>query len=340
MNLESLLNLPSIIRRALLLVGDTVAVLVAVWAAFVIRLGEPWPTLLQDVLWLFPLTVVIVIPTFAAVGVPCPTILRYADESLLYTIVLGVSAGLLLLMAAWVLLRQGFVLRSFWPILWLVLVALVGGGRLVLRRWLRRGIQDLCGRAPLCTVPVRPVLSWSMPCAIALRLSLWLLWMTISGYGAAWCWACTVQSPTKLSRLLTRYAAKTILLALPATSHRRRQEILDALARLPARVMDLPTLRELTSGVRRIDEFRELDVADMLGRDSVQPNDTLLRACVSGKTVLVTGAGGSIGGELCRQLLPLRPRRLVLFEYSEYALYAIEQELSAMVANMGQAPVD
>ncbi|MFZ1326076.1 MAG: nucleoside-diphosphate sugar epimerase/dehydratase [Candidatus Contendobacter sp.] len=340
MNLESLLNLPSIIRRALLLVGDTVAVLVAVWAAFVIRLGEPWPTLLQDVLWLFPLTVVIVIPTFAAVGLYRP-ILRYADESLLYTIVLGVSAGLLLLMAAWVLLRQGFVLRSFWPILWLVLVALVGGGRLVLRRWLRRRLRPGPLRARAIVYGAGEA---GAQLVNALRYSAAFepvafvddnqrLWGSVV-------LGLTVQSPTKLSRLLTRYAAKTILLALPATSHRRRQEILDALARLPARVMDLPTLRELTSGVRRIDEFRELDVADMLGRDSVQPNDTLLRACVSGKTVLVTGAGGSIGGELCRQLLPLRPRRLVLFEYSEYALYAIEQELSAMVANMGQAPVE
>ncbi|HCK80845.1 MAG TPA: hypothetical protein DIC59_05195, partial [Candidatus Competibacteraceae bacterium] len=86
--------------------------------------------------------------------------------------------------------------------------------------------------------------------------------------------------------------------------------------------------------------FREIDVEDILGRDSVKPNETLLRTRVSGKAVLVTGAGGSIGAELCRQILALRPGRLVLFERSEYALYTIEQELGAMLANMGQPPIE
>ena len=85
-----------------------------------------------------------------------------------------------------------------------------------------------------------------------------------------------VWAPAKLHRLITRHEASLILLALPSTSHRRRREILEMLAGLPARVMALPTLGELTSGARRIDEFREIDVQDILGRDSVQPNDCLL----------------------------------------------------------------
>ena len=86
-----------------------------------------------------------------------------------------------------------------------------------------------------------------------------------------------VRAPFKLPRLVARHEAGLILLALPSTSHRRRREILESLAGLPARVMALPTLAELTSGARRIDEFREIDVADILGRDSVQPDDALLR---------------------------------------------------------------
>lgn len=108
MKLESLLNLPTPVRRALLIAGDMLAVLVAVWASFAIRVGEWWPDLLPDVAWLFPLAVVIVIPTFAAVGLYRP-ILRYADESLLYTILFGASAGVLLMMAVWVLAGDGFV---------------------------------------------------------------------------------------------------------------------------------------------------------------------------------------------------------------------------------------
>jgi FlaA1/EpsC-like NDP-sugar epimerase len=338
--LAQLFNLPTAARRILLILGDTLAVLVAVWAAFAIRLGDWWPDMLQEVVWLFPLAVIVLIPTFAAVGLYRP-ILRYADESLLYTIVLGVSAGILLMMAVWVFLREGLVPRSSWPIGWLVLVALVGGGRLLLRRYLRRRFRLSAPRTPVIIYGAGEA---GAQLANALRYSAEFtpaafvddnpqLWGSIV-------LGLKVRAPFKLPRLVVRHEAGLILLALPSASHRRRREILEALAGLPVRVMALPTLAELTSGARRIDEFREIDVEDILGRDSVQPNETLLKARVGGKAVMVTGAGGSIGAELCRQILPLRPRRLVLFERSEYALYNTEQELGDMLVNMGQPPVE
>ncbi|MCC9000403.1 MAG: polysaccharide biosynthesis protein, partial [Candidatus Contendobacter sp.] len=338
---EQFLNLPTTVRRALLIIGDTLAILIAVWASFAIRLGEVWPDLLQDVIWLFPLAAAILIPTFAVVGLYRP-ILRYADESLLYTIVLGVSIGVLLMMAVWVFLREGLVPRSSWLIGWLVLIALVGGGRLLLRRTLRRRFRRAA--APRTSVIIYGAGEAGAQLVNALRFSTELepavfvddnpqLWGSVVR-------GLKVRASSKLPRLIAKYEAKMILLALPSAPHRQRRDILEALAGLPVRVMDLPTLAELTSGARRIDEFREIEVADILGRDSVQPNETLLRARVSAKVVMVTGAGGSIGAELCRQILALRPRRLVLFERSEYALYAIEQELSAMLANMGQPPVE
>ena len=314
--------------------------LVAIWASFAIRLGEGWPTLLQDVAWLFPLAVAILIPTFAVVGLYRP-ILRYADESLLYTIVLGASAGVLLMMAVWVFLQEGLVPRSSWLLCWLVLITLIGGGRLLLRRWLRRRFRRTAARAPVIIYGAGEA---GAQLVNSLRYSAEFepvafvddnprLWGSVVLGLKVW-------APGKLPRLVARREARLILLALPSTPHRRRREVLETLAGLPARVMDLPTLAELTSGARRIDEFREIDVADILGRDSVQPNPELLRARVGDKVVMVTGAGGSIGAELCRQILPLRPRRLVLFERSEYALYAIEQELRAMLANMGQPPLE
>ncbi len=334
MKLESFLNLPTTARRALLVVGDALAVLVAVWAAFAIRLGDGWPPMLQDVIWLFPLAVVILIPTFAVVGLYRP-ILRYADESLLYTIVLGVSAGVLLMMAVWVFLRQGLVPRSSWLIGWMVLIALVGGGRLVIRRILRRRFRASVVRLPVLIYGAGEA---GAQLANALRYSAEFVPVAfVDDNPQLWgsvVLGLKVRAPFKLSRLVAQHAGAQILLALPSASHRRRREILEALAGLPARVLALPTLAELTSGARRIDEFREVDVEDILGRDSVRPNEALLRERVSGKSVMVTGAGGSIGAELCRQILLLQPRRLVLFERSEYALYAIEQELRAMLANM------
>jgi FlaA1/EpsC-like NDP-sugar epimerase len=338
--LEPFLNLPAAIRRVLLALSDTLAVLVAVWASFAIRLGEWWPELLQDVVWLFPLAVVILIPAFALAGLYRP-ILRYADESLLHAIVLGASAGILLLMAMWVFLREGIVPRSSWLIAWLVLVALIGGSRLLLRRYLRRRFRLSTPRTPVIIYGAGEAGAQLIQ---ALRYSIEFepvafvddnthLWDSVILGLKVW-------SPSRLPRLIARHEAGLILLALPSASHRRRREILEALAGLPVRVMALPTLGELTSGARRIDEFREIEVEDILGRDSVQPNFALLQARVHGKTVLVTGAGGSIGSELCRQILPLRPRRLVLFERSEYALYRIEQELQAMLSNMGLPSVE
>ena len=338
--LEQFLNLPALVRRLLLVAGDTLAVLVAVWASFAIRLGDWWPYLLQDAVWLFPLAVIVVIPTFAAVGMYRP-ILRYADESLLYTILLGASAGILLMMAVWVFLREGVVPRSSWLICWLVLTALVGGGRLVLRRYLRRRFRLSARRTPVIVYGAGEA---GAQLVNALRYSIEFEPVVFVDDNAR-LWGSVVlglkvRAPVKLSRLISRHEAKLVLLALPSISHQRRQQILEALAGLPVRVMDLPALAELTSGARRIDEFREIDVEDILGRDSVKPNETLLRTRVSGKAVMVTGAGGSIGAELCRQILALRPSRLVLFERSEYALYTIEQELGAMLANMGQPPIE
>ena len=337
MKLEPLLNLPTIVRRALLVIGDALAVLVAIWAAFAIRLGDWWPAMLQDVVWLFPLAVFILIPTFAAAGLYRP-ILRYADESLLYTIVIGVSAGILLMMAVWVFLQQGLVPRSSWPIAWLVLTALVGGGRLVVRRFLRRWFRASAARAPVIIygageagAQLAHALRYSAECVpVAFVDDNAQLWGSVVV-------GLKVRAPFKLPRLIAQHEVSLILLALPSASHRRRREILEVLAGLPTRVLALPTLEELTSGARRIDEFREIDVEDILGRDSVRPNARLLQARVRGKSVMVTGAGGSIGTELCRQILLLRPRRLVLFERSEYALYAIEQELQLMLANMDQS---
>lgn len=340
MKLEQFLNLPPDVRRLLLVIGDVIAVLVAVWASFAIRLGDWWPDMLQDVVWLFLLAPIILIPTFAGVGLYRP-ILRYADESLLYTIVFGVSVGILVMMAVWVFLREGLVPRSSWLICWLVLTALVGGGRLLLRRYLRRRFRSGTARTPVIVYGAGEA---GAQLVNALRYGSGFepvffvddnprLWGSVVLGMKVW-------APTKLPRLIARYEAPLILLALPSTSHRRRREILEGLAGLPARVMALPTLGELTSGARRIDEFREIDVQDILGRDSVQPNEALLRARVTGQVVMVTGAGGSIGSELCRQILALRPRRLVLFERSEFALYSIEQELDAMLDNMGWPAIE
>src|SRR3977135_3807713 len=124
-----------------------------------------------------------------------------------------------------------------------------------------------------------------------------------------------------------------ILLALPSASRRRRREILTQLEPLGVHVQSLPNLSDLISGRAQINELRDVDVSDLLGRDPVPPKPKLFGSCIRGKCVLVTGAGGSLGSELCRQIIRLSPSRLVLFEMSELALYNIERELEEVAAH-------
>jgi FlaA1/EpsC-like NDP-sugar epimerase len=136
-----------------------------------------------------------------------------------------------------------------------------------------------------------------------------------------------VHHPEALPKLVADLGIKRVLLALPSVSRRKRRQIIANLEPLSVHVQTKPDIDDLSSGYARVDEIREVDVADLLGRDSIRPNDRLLDACIRGKTVAVTGAGGSIGSELCRQIIRLGPRQLLLLEVSELALYQIEREL-------------
>ena len=136
-----------------------------------------------------------------------------------------------------------------------------------------------------------------------------------------------VHSPADLKQLLAKTYANRILLAIPSASRNRRRRILERLTEFPVHVQTVPEISDLVSGKARVDEIRDVDVTDLLGRDAVPPDTKLLRASIDGKAVMVTGAGGSIGAELCRQILRLGPKCLLLFEVSEIALYDIEREL-------------
>jgi len=137
----------------------------------------------------------------------------------------------------------------------------------------------------------------------------------------------SIYAPSQLPRLVQSHGISRVLLAVPTASRRRRAEIIRQIEGQGVMVQTIPNLAEIASGDARVDELREIDVSDLLGRDPVPPNLSLLEACMRGKNVMVTGAGGSIGSELCRQILRLGPKRLVLFENSELALYSIEREL-------------
>ena len=140
-----------------------------------------------------------------------------------------------------------------------------------------------------------------------------------------------IFSPKDISKLVQKYNIKVILLAIPSASRSERKTIIDSLIPLKIKVQTIPDMEEILQGNAKIDELREVKIEDLLGREPVLPNQELLQKNILNKTVMVTGAGGSIGSELCRQIILNHPKTLILFELSEFSLYSIHQELLEVV---------
>ncbi|MBN9506424.1 MAG: polysaccharide biosynthesis protein [Altererythrobacter sp.] len=145
----------------------------------------------------------------------------------------------------------------------------------------------------------------------------------------------TIYHSSRLAEVIATQEISAVLLALPRIPRKRRREIMDELLKLQVHVQTLPSLDELVDGKISINDLREIQIEDLLGRDIVTPNSLLMGRTIVGKTVLVSGAGGSIGSELCRQIVGNGVRQLILFDISEYALYQIERELSIIRCKQG-----
>jgi FlaA1/EpsC-like NDP-sugar epimerase len=139
---------------------------------------------------------------------------------------------------------------------------------------------------------------------------------------------CEIYSPELLPSLVKQFQVKVVLMAVPSATAAERRSVLNRLRGLPIKVKTVPAITEIVSGKVSIGEMRNVDIADLLGRDEVLPDPSLLRVDITDKVVLVTGAGGSIGSELCRQIAQQVPRLLVLYELNEFALYSIDAELA------------
>jgi FlaA1/EpsC-like NDP-sugar epimerase len=139
-----------------------------------------------------------------------------------------------------------------------------------------------------------------------------------------------VMAPSELEKLIDKKNVSEVLLAIPNISRTRRKEIIDFLEPYPILVRSLPSILSLAQGKVQISDLREINIVDLLGRESVLANNKLLSINIQDKVVLVTGAGGSIGSELCRQIVYLKPKKLLLIDSNEFALYSIDDELSRL----------
>ena len=307
--------------------GDALFMPLCMFAAMSLRMGgvgaafDASPALQIVLAWL-------ALPVLAAAGL-YRTVVRYIDLRVLAA-ASGALAVVVLLVYMLALVFEVHVLpRSALLIFWFVAFAYVVSSRFVARALLRRGLKH-GGRPRLRTAiygagdagaQLAQAMQFSPDYKAACFLddSEDLHKMTVAGL--------KIYPASALSEAVFRHDLGQIVLAIPSASTAQRRRLIQRVegAGLPVKI--LPGLTDLVDGHAGVSDIREVDVADLLGRDAVPPDPALFAHNIAGKVVLVTGAGGSIGSELCRQIVSQRPKRLVLLDHSEFALYTIDHEL-------------
>lgn len=328
---ETLVDLPRPAKRVIALTIDVALCVLAVWLAFALRLdywgwppGRPWLAIAGSV--------AIALPIFVVSGF-YRAIFRYAGMGVMLTMARALALYGVLYAVVFTLVGFAGVPRTVGLIQPVLLGVLVGASRLAARYWLgglywqRIGLNvpkkaviygaGAAGRQLAAALASSP----DMRAVAYVDDNLSLQGHTINGL--------PVLSVQMLHDRISRLGITDVLLALPSVGRQRRAQIISELAHLPLHVRTLPAFDDLAQGRITASDIRELDIEDLLGRDPVAPDPQLMRQDLCNRVVLVTGAGGSIGSELCRQILRQQPKMLVLLDHSEFALYNITQELQA-----------
>ncbi|MDO7926536.1 nucleoside-diphosphate sugar epimerase/dehydratase [Pseudomonas sp. KFB-139] len=340
-----LLALPRRRKRIVQVVADLFLVWFALWMAFVVRLGvEDLINPLEKHTWLFVSAPIIAIPLFIRFGM-YRAVMRYFGNDALIAIIKAVTLSALVLGCVVYLYsnHQHVVPRSIMFNYWWLSMIMIGGLRLAMRQYFLGDWFVAAQHMPFANrddglpkVAIYGAGAAGNQLVAALRMGRLMRPVAfidddrsisnrvISGLH--------VYRPKHIQRMIEVTGAQEILLAIPSSSRGRRREILGFLEGFPLHVRSVPGFMDLASGRVKVDDLQEVDIADLLGRDPVPARENLLEHCIKGQTVLVTGAGGSIGSELCRQILELGPTKLLLLDHGEFNLYSILSELEQRVA--------
>jgi len=327
------LGWPRIVKRLVVVALDVAMALAATWLAFTLRLDDlHWPTGAQW--WVYALAPALAVPVFIRFGL-YRAIFRYTGQAALLATAQAVAVYGVLFLGVLLWQQWPAVPRSLGLLQPLIFLLMVGSSRAMARFWLAdfgHKQKKADGRVLIFGAGTAGV---QTAAALGVSGQFELLGFvdddadkvgrSINGV--------PVFSQADVAGLVTRQGVTDILLALPSASRARRNSILQSLRPLLVRVRTLPGLADLASGRVTVQDFKELDIEDLLGRDPVPPDTALLARNLAGKVVLVTGAGGSIGSELCRQILLQGPGQLLLLDHNEYGLYSIHQELQGLCAS-------
>ncbi|MDC5822050.1 polysaccharide biosynthesis protein [Vibrio europaeus] len=326
--LNIVLNLSRFKKRIISIWIDSIFIIASFYAAYWTRIGHIKP--LDDVLNKYVVlgTLIVTIFFFTKLGL-YRAVLRYLTFHALAVVSIGtaLSAATVAILAFYL---DASVPRSVPIIYGAFLCLLCGGARLIVRVL----VAQVNGRGKK-NVLIYGAGAAGRQLALALRSS---DTHKVVGFldedetlSNTIIMGLKVKSVGRAESLISKYSVSQVLLAVPSASRARRKEILDSLVHLPAEVLTVPDMKDIVEGKAKIDELKDVEIEDLLGRDCVEPQKALIESNVKEKVVMVTGAGGSIGSELCRQILRQKPKVLILYELSEFGLYQVDRELNSLV---------
>ncbi|WP_286191073.1 SDR family NAD(P)-dependent oxidoreductase [Synechococcus sp. FACHB-909] len=325
-------------RRLLLVVFDGLMIVASYLGAFILRLPDATTLkgFMPSTILLLPLAVITGLPVLVVSGW-YRGLTRYAGSHSLYGLVPRSGAMVLILLLSSTLIGGAQPPRSFWILYWLLFTGGAIASRIVLRDVLVHHLDQRENHSPGGSQGDGTLIYGAGASGMGLLLALrndprfrivgfldddeGLQGRTLQNMA--------IHSPLRLPRLIERHGVRKVLLAMPTMSRRRKRLLVDQLTHRGLEVLSVPSLAQMATGQRIVSDLQPVAIEDLLGREPSNPDPVLLKAGVEGKVVLVTGAGGSIGSELCRQVVGLGAARLLLVERNEFALYAIERELGS-----------
>lgn len=327
--LQRLVGLDRKGKLALILIADALLCVAAVVIGFSLRLGE-WELWSPAIAMVSAVALIAWLPTFVLRGI-YHSVVRFIGLRTMLGIASSCTIMMLVLGVVFTINSVPDVPRTIAIIQPMVFAALLMVSRLVARYILFDLLNQRRIAGPRYRVFIYGAGSAGRQLALSLRHE---PNMAMLGYlddddriAGKHLDGVRVHDSGNVAGLIERYEIDMVLLAVPRVSRQRREQIVRKFEDVSVRVMTLPAMSDLLDGSVSIGDLREIEIADLLGRDPVPPNHLLLHQTITGKTVMVTGAGGSIGSELCRQISLIDPARIILVEMTEHALYSIESEL-------------
>ncbi len=329
--LRSIIYWPRNAKKILMVAADLIALPLVLWLAITLRLGslehgDSGGGLLYIALPLITVPILIRLGLYRAV-------IRFISSQALLAALLGVTVSTIILALLTYAPGFGSVPRSSLVIYWSLALLYVGGSRYLVRLLLAPSSNSTshvviygAGAAGARLAQAMSMSTEAQP--IAFIDDDRSLWGSVIG-------GLRVYRPADIDRLRSEYDIDRVLLAMPSASRAVRRTVLERIQAPGLRVQTVPDISDILAGNANLEDVRDVEANDLLGREPVAPIQSLVDACIRGKVVMVTGAGGSIGSELCRQIARVGPRRMVLFEMSELALYSIERELTQLAAHEG-----